>query len=139
MCLKRVPVGQELLREMEGLAENGNWGDLETALQRVQGPPNDAATNLRYAAICATPTLSCRRTLCRLHSATCAWLLELSSGQSLGTQFLLERGRLFCFILTSATCNSPLTQEKAIVLLPHVQHFLKINFLKKYISWADHD
>ena len=80
---------------MEGLAENGNWGDLETALQRVQGPPNDAATNLRYAAICATPALSCRRTLSRLHSATCAWLMEFSSGQSLCKQFLLEGGHVF--------------------------------------------
>jgi hypothetical protein len=40
---------------MEALAEAGQWGELESALQRVQGAPNDAATNLRYAAICAPP------------------------------------------------------------------------------------
>ena len=113
-ALKRVPVGQELLREMEGLAENGNWGDLETALQRVQGPPNDAATNLRYAAICAIPTLSHRQTLCRLHSTTCAWLLELSNGQSLCTHFCWRVDVFFLFILTSATCNSPLARLRLL-------------------------
>ena len=51
---------QELLKEMEGLAEIGEWAELEAALQRVQGAPNDAATNLRYAAICAGPQDSCR-------------------------------------------------------------------------------
>ena len=40
---------------MEALAENGEWSELEAALQRVQGAPNDAATNLRYAAIRASP------------------------------------------------------------------------------------
>ena len=51
---------QALLREMEALAEDGQWGELESALQRVQGAPNDAATNLRYAAICV-PLLCCGR------------------------------------------------------------------------------
>ena len=74
-CLSRVPVGQELLREMEGLAENGNWGDLETALQRVQGPPNDAATNLRYAAICRTPTPLLQANTLIVHAR--AWLLNM--------------------------------------------------------------
>ena len=40
---------------METLAVNGEWSELEAALQRVQGAPNDAATNLRYAAIRASP------------------------------------------------------------------------------------
>jgi len=56
ICLELTgSAAQALLREMEALAEAGQWGELEAALQRVQGAPNDAATNLRYAAICAAP------------------------------------------------------------------------------------
>ena len=57
--IKQPTAMQELLKEMERLAENGDWADLETALQRVQGAPNDAATNLRYAAIRAGPQDTC--------------------------------------------------------------------------------
>ena len=56
----RLITAQELLKEMEGLAENGEWAELEAALQRLQGAPNDAATNLRYAAIRAGPLESSR-------------------------------------------------------------------------------
>lgn len=108
---------------MEGLAENGNWGDLETALQRVQGPPNDAATNLRYAAICATPTVSYRRTLFWLHSATFAWLLELSRGSSLSTLFLLEGGRFFVYTQLSYLQQS-IEIRQCSCAVAHVQHSL---------------
>ena len=67
-CSNRPHALQELLKEMEGLAENGEWVELEAALQRVQGAPNDAATNLRYAAICAGPRKGFRLS----YSATCA-------------------------------------------------------------------
>eukprot|EP00884_Botryococcus_braunii_P002583 jgi/Botrbrau1/12325/Bobra.0205s0023.1 len=32
---------QSLLKEIEGIVADGRWAELETALQRIQGPPND--------------------------------------------------------------------------------------------------